>query len=101
MSCYISSVAVLLTWSSAELRAHTADPLLYSAVGTLRKRMKDHLLQVAIWPQISPALKADTDAALGVIDLCKVSVGGKHHLMVAVQEEVQYRAQLLNSGGYR
>jgi hypothetical protein len=101
MPSYFSSVAGVLTWSHDDLTSHTADPLLASAVNHLRKRMKNHLLQVVIWPQINPALKADTDAALTVIDLCKVSVGGKHHLMVAVQEEMQYRAQLLNSGGYR
>jgi len=100
--CYISSVAVVLTWSHDELTSHTADPLLYSAVNTLRKRMEGHLLETVVWPKpINESLRADTDAAISVINLCKVSVGGAHHLKVAVHYEIEHRDNLLRQGVYQ
>jgi hypothetical protein len=69
--CYISSVAVVLTWSHDELTSNMADPLLTSAVNTLRSRMKGHL-------EGSPE-------AIKVIDLVQVTSAGPHHTRIAIQ----------------
>jgi hypothetical protein len=95
MTCYISSVAVVLTWSHDELRSHTADPLLHAAVRRLRARMKSHLINRTHFVATKEQA-CDTWSAIGVIDLAQVSVGGPHHLKVAVQSEIMHRASLLN-----
>ena len=94
---YISSVAVVLTWSHDELTSNMADPLLYSAVIKLRRRMKDHLQSMDNFLSKDKWFRCDTMAACAVIELAKVSAGGKHHLKVAIASEIEHRARELSS----
>lgn len=82
MSCYISSVACLLTWSTTDLRANTADPLLGSAVEHLRKRMKRYL--EASSGTMDEMFRCDTESAIQLINIVRVTTAPKNHVRTAV-----------------